>query len=720
MAAPALRKPQTILQPDGSKITIVQQGDEWCHWITDQDGQLLVQDAEGYYRVATIEQQVEWEATKIKNLKHREEVNSQRLQQLRNARRGMPAITEPGDNHAAVFPSKGQIHGLIVLVEYQDVPFREDSIDVIQHYQDMINKEGYSDYQHQGSAHDFFYQNSMGQFDPQFDIYGPIKLSHNRKYYGQNSMWGSDARPHEMLIEACEQLDSLVDFTLYDNNNDGDIDFVFAFYAGGGEHAGEGNDCVWPHAWDVAYGAGQYVYFDGVRLGSYACSCETLWGTYDGVGTFCHEFTHVLGLPDIYDVNYSAGTFTPGEFDVLDQGSYNGASSGSCPAGVNTYERYELGWIEPEQFVAGTNDTLTWLGESNRAFILPVKSSTDDPRDGEYYLFENRQKTGWDTYLPGHGMLVWHVDYHQSKWEANNVNTTSYHQGVDIVEADHSQRDSNRAGDPFPGTTGVHSITATTNPALLGWDTSSSRTMRKAINGAAITNIQELALTELSEQKVIVFHYTDNSLDNDSIYIPGAGVQLLNEDFEDVMQGSDNSTSGSSLPFKGTNNIVSYTNAYQAGSAVRLGKAMAAGNITTRPLDNAAGDSIMVEIDVKGWTSIEGTLLITALTENPDATVQEQEIEYTATIGEEYNKVSCKFYNCEANTQIKVATSQKRCFISNLRVTKLVEPQEEESDIRAITLDQVPARSAANKIWVNGQLMIQTADGLYNMQGVRQ
>lgn len=710
-AAPALRKPVTIQQPNGTSITIVQQGDEWCHWVTDLEGQLLVQDAEGNYHVADAKEKAEWEKTKARNLERRDEVNSKRLEQLRNGRKGAPAITQPGENHAASFPSKGQIHGLIVLVEYSDVSFKEDSLTTCQHYEDMIKKEGYNEFSHQGSAHDFFYQNSMGQFDPQFDIYGPIKLEHNRSYYGGNGYWDSDQRPHEMIIEACEQLDSLVDFSIYDNNNDGVIDFVFAFYAGPGEHADGGKECIWPHAWDVNYGSWESHYYDGVQLASYACSCETIYGQYDGVGTFCHEFTHVLGLPDIYDVNYSYSTFTPGDYDVLDAGSYNGASSGSCPAGVNTYERYELGWIEPELLTPGASDTLEYLGQSNRAFILPVKSSTSDPRDGEYYLFENRQQVGWDSYIPGHGMLVWHIDYQENVWNANNVNTTANHQGVDIVEADNKQSSYNQSGDPFPGSTHVTKFDATTSPALLGWDSHSSGKMTKQLNGAAFSGIREEQEDGSADPAKIIFYYSDQSVVLGPDTTETGLVILLDENFYSVSNGSDSSVQGQTLPFKGNANIVDFTNVYQAGNAVRLGKSLAPGSITTRALGNAEGDSIRVEIMVKGWSKLEGTLLVSSV----DSEEEPVSLEYSNLMGDGYELVSCTLYDCKADTQIKMETSAKRCFISGVRITT----QDESVGIGTVMMDMEP-QHVANKVWRNGQLLIQTSDGLYNMQGVRQ
>lgn len=702
----------------------MQHGDEWCHWVTDMEGQLLIQNEDGIYHHATSAEIAQWETIKAENLQRRDQINAQRMASLKAGRKGTPAITAPGENHAANFPSKGQINGLIVLVQYSDISFATDSATTAQHYQDMIKSEGYNEYNHQGSAHDYYIQNSMGQFDPQFDIYGPITLEHKRQYYGKNDAWGNDSHAYEMLTEACQQLDSIVDFTKYDNDGDGYIDFIFGFYAGGGEHAGAGSNTVWPHAWEMMYATSQVFEYDGVRLNRYACSCETIYNQPDGVGTFCHEFTHVLGLPDIYDVNYSYSTFTPGEYDILDQGSYNGISNGSCPAALNTYERYELGWIEPELLVSGSADTLTYLGESNHAFILPVKSTTDDPRDGEYYLFENRQQTDWDAHIPGHGMLVWHIDYQESKWAANNVNTTGYHQGVDIVEADNKQSSMTTTGDPFPGSMSIHSFSATTKPALLGWDSPSSRTMTKPLNGAALDNINETMIPELSDLKVITFDYSDAYVPVVPDTIITGNNMLLEETFESITVGSDTKTNGSSVPFKGNTNFYTLTNAYQAGGAVRLGKLNTPGSLTTRNLGNAEGDSIIVEIMVKGWTSVEGDLEVSLYDQATETVDQTSTItlSYKATINDEYELLTCTFDACKADAQLQIETSDKRCFISNICI--YTEKEDEKpvipESLNDVTLDHAPSHATAAKVWRNGQLLIQTDNGLYNMQGIRQ
>lgn len=447
--------------------------------MTDLDGRLMLPDEAGCYRLATPAQCKAWEAEAAAQDQKRQEATLRRAARLQMARTRSNDDASEGDASASHFgfPARGQVHGLVVLVEYQDFPFTID--DPLQQYTAMMMQPGYNysdgKYTHRGSAHDYFVDNSFGQFDPQFDVFGPLRLKHERAYYGANRGYG-DVHPHEMIIEACEQLDSLgVDFTQYDANLDGYIDFVFAFFAGPGENAsGISSDAVWPHAWDMtSAGAGNLHVFDGKVLEDYACTCELFNGKLDGVGTFCHEFSHVLGLPDLYDINYQASG--PYNYSVLDNGCYR--QNGYQPVGYSSYERYELGWIEPTRLPdEPASLVLSDFGTTNQAYIYPVPSDTEhsDPREGEYYLFENRQQVCWDSYLPGHGMLVWHIDYVPSKWMSNKVNTWINHQCIDLVEADGIKKKPSgspdqKGSETFPGTAGHTEFTDDSTPAFCGW-----------------------------------------------------------------------------------------------------------------------------------------------------------------------------------------------------------------------------------------------------------
>jgi len=494
MAVPALHRPITFTQPDGTQITVLLRGDERAHCYLSEDGYLLVNDNDAfYYGNVGASGQIERSDILAKQPALRTKADraflsnvdmdrvDATMRKMANAskyriRTGMlpsPRQNAAGNadaeaSHASYgkglfpgthFPVKGVQKGLVVLVQYKDVKFKLD--DPYDYFSRLLNEEGFSDYNGTGSARDFFIDNSNGQFLPEFDVYGPITLSQNRSYYGGNDSSGSDKAPEKMAIEACQQLDASVDFSQYDRDGDGLIDNVYVFYAGGGEASGGGANTVWPHSWDVRYAGEKPYIFDGVQLANYACSNEWFSSGPDGIGTFVHEFSHVMGLPDLYATEYT-DAFTPGEWCVMDQGSYNNNSR--TPPAYGAFERNALGWCKPTVLTSEkAPHKLNNILETNEAYLIPTRS------DNEFFLLENRQRTGWDSYIPGHGMLIWHIDYDEDTWNYNEANNNPNHQCVDIEEADGKQSYYNRDGDAFPGTAGVTSFTDSTNPGMLTW-----------------------------------------------------------------------------------------------------------------------------------------------------------------------------------------------------------------------------------------------------------
>lgn len=486
------------LQPDGTVVSIRLEGSYGNHRAYSSDGYLLTTDEEGYYvfadcgadglPVSTGIRAVnpEMRTPEIKSaisLLDQSRISDAFVR--RNAvgkQNKMPVRKGPG-LFSTHFPSKGEQKTIVILVNFSNKAFElEDPLDF---YTRQLNEEGFSDYGGTGSARDFFVDNSYGQFLPTFDVYGPVTLTHPVSYYGTNDTWGNDKRAHEMIIEACQLLDDEIDFSQYDRNGDGVIDNVYVYYAGYGEADNGGATTIWPHSYDIMYAdPSKEYYFDGVQLNHYACSNEVDHDTKApaGIGTITHEFSHVMGLPDLYDTDNS-GTFTPGEWNILDVGSYN---NNSCtPPNYSSFERYALDWMEPTLLTSPGEYSLDELSASNQAFIIPTEN------DNEYYLLENRQLIGNDAYIPGHGMIVWHIDFVQDIWDYNIVNNSSKHQYVDLVEADDIRSNKTRAGDSFPGTEGITSFGAETKPALLSWNNVSP--------GIDITDIAE------SEDGIITF-----------------------------------------------------------------------------------------------------------------------------------------------------------------------------------------------------------------------
>ena len=344
----------------------------------------------------------------------------------------------------------------------------------------MINGANFTQYGGTGSALRYFEEQSGGLFIPSFDVHGPVTLPEKRSYYGGNDRYGDDMYPHQMVTHAIKQLDASVDFSKYDTDGDGLIDNVYVIYAGQGEASYGSAETVWPHSWDVRAG-GESLRVDGVTVGHYACSNEWEQSRPDGVGTFIHEFSHVMGLPDLYHTTESV-YYTPSDYSVLDYGPYN--NDGRTPPNYGAYERNAMKWNEPILLTDAATVTLDEISSGQFA-LIPTSKNT------EFFLLENRQQSGWDKYIPGHGMLIWHIDYNNSVFENNTVNNTKSHQYVDIEEANNTPDGTNysaMAGWPFPGTSKKTSFTSSTTPALKAW------------SGAAI----DLPVTDITEQNGLV------------------------------------------------------------------------------------------------------------------------------------------------------------------------------------------------------------------------
>ena len=439
-AVPARRGEIVKTQPDGTQIVVYQHGDEHFHWMTNEKGEWLKMDIDGFYRVT-------------------EALSAEQIEAKRMA--------APSRAAQVATPLNIAPRGLVILVNFTDVAFETDKAEM----DSMLTGKNYTrDYSYfyrgkkqsitsKGSAWQYFYDSSNGHYDPQFDVIGPVTVSKNMAYYGKN-VSDFDAAPWTMVKEACQLVDDSVDFKQYDNNNDGDVDFVYVIYAGYGEADGGDKNTIWPHSYWLLRGAGITCKLDGKYVDLYACGNEMDSRTnyHTGIGTFCHEFSHVLGLPDLYETTGYGTHKTIGAWSILDYGPYN--NDGNTPPAYSAYEQFFMGWLMPRLIVDAENVELEELQESNSALLI---SSSDqhnlignDPKPTTFYLLENRQQVGWDEYLPGHGLMLTKVQYSSNSWLQNTVNNSSNRMGVDLIEADGKKPSSSsngytgKAGDLFP------------------------------------------------------------------------------------------------------------------------------------------------------------------------------------------------------------------------------------------------------------------------------
>lgn len=445
-AVPARPTRHTAILADGTTVGYRTVGDERSRYMLTDDGRRLIADG----HTLRIARDGDSPLT-VSNMT------------FAPARRPNAPSRAPESMRTTCFPTSGSPRGLVILAQYSDVSFTVP--DPQAYFSDMLNLEGFGLNNATGSAADYFKACSMGKFTPVFDVYGPVTLPGTQRHYGGNSPV-ADANAHLMIVDACDILASQgFDFSPYDCDNDGVIDNVYVFYAGYGESSGNirDADCVWPHSWDMQSAGMPDIRYGGLLLSNYACSNELYAAAVpEGIGTFCHEFSHVIGLPDLY----YTGTMppypvTPDTWSILDVGCY--LNDSHTPPVYSSFERMSLGWLNPQVIDKGGEYSLAHLADTNTAYIVRTDS------DNEFFLLENRRREGWDAHLEGEGMLVWHIDYDEAVWSDNTVNNSRTHQRVDLVEAVGRTSAYASASDPFPGLSGITDFTASTTPGFLSW-----------------------------------------------------------------------------------------------------------------------------------------------------------------------------------------------------------------------------------------------------------
>ncbi len=460
-----------VQQPDGSEVNIRLYGDEFFSYATTEDG-YLIKSVAGQWEYA------KWDGEKAVSIgvKAKDAVNrdsnddlilgkikpfalsASRINALRNKSISLKNMSSPSNrtpNEVA--------KGLVVLVNFSDKVFKSATPKA--DFDSLLNEDGYSENGAIGSARNYFQDMSYNTYNPHFDVFGPVTLDQNMAYYGAPDEDSNDARPAQMVVDAMAKLMASaeaanIDLSDYDGDGDGNVDNIFVFYAGNAQSSGAHENTIWPHKWGVyiGYNAEGEVEYQGKTISMYACASE-LRGissafSMTGIGTFCHEFTHVLGLPDIYDTDYS-GHKTSGKWDIMDSGGHNG--DGCVPAAYTAYERFFMDWVKPTILNTAGEYTLDLINESDSgAYIITNTGSHNfdaaNPNPAVYFTLESRAQEGWDAFIPGNGMLITKIQYNNNTWESNTVNNDPNNMGVDIIEADGNVSSDHigKQGDAFP------------------------------------------------------------------------------------------------------------------------------------------------------------------------------------------------------------------------------------------------------------------------------
>lgn len=490
-AVPAHRKTQKeVILANGKKVMAMLKGDEYAHWWETIDGLILdVDDNDN----ATILSNYQFENKKNISKQRKVKANATRMARAKAYAPARASYT-------------GSKRALVILVNFKNKAMVSTTAQT--DFSEQFNEKGYSQNNHIGSVRDYFYDQSYGQLDINFDVIGPVTVSQNYSYYGQNDSSGNDKYPCTMVSEACKLADEQVDFSKYDWNGDGEVDQIYILYSGYGENSGALSSTIWPHEWTLddgaVYGDGKgALQLDNTKINTYAVSCELAGKSgniINGIGTACHEFSHCLGFPDFYDTGSEGTGWGMASWDVMCSGSYSGPNYiGEIPCGYTSYERWVAGWLTPAEVSLG----MEIKGQKSLADYPEAYIIYNDNNKNEYYLLENRQADRWFSYIDDFnapsGMLILHVDYDATEWSNNTPNADPNHQRMTVFQANNNPgtlddygyyiNQSDYAGHLYPYQAN-DSLTNTSIPASFVYskNTDGSLFMNKGIHNISINS----------------------------------------------------------------------------------------------------------------------------------------------------------------------------------------------------------------------------------------
>lgn len=449
-AVPAKKLQKVITLTNGTQVSVELRGDEYLSWWEGTDGTAYRATADD-----TVFEAFDLEAQKPAAAARRARTEQGRVARLARVKNSLKGADDKmrglGGDHITY---KGVKKGLVVLVDFKNKKFA-DGHD-LEYYKNVINGKDFSDEEegYVGSVRDYFLAQSNGQFELDFDVVGPVTMSKNYGYYGNDGAYQKDEKVYEMIKEACDGIQDKVNLKDYDWDGDGEADQVFFLYAGLGQASGGSAGTIWPHESELRYWPCGVLSYSTGKINTYACANELQPETQGssryisaGIGTICHEFSHCLGFADMYDTT-GGGGYGMSVFDVMDQGSYNG--NGFVPCNYTAFERIYAGWVEPIELIdPATVKDMKSVSDYGRPFIMYNYKNTN-----EYFLLENRQNTGWDEGLYGsNGLLIVHVNYVPSRWANNSVNSSAEKiQCCTVVNADGSRENTQYSlqGDLYP------------------------------------------------------------------------------------------------------------------------------------------------------------------------------------------------------------------------------------------------------------------------------
>ena len=444
-----------IKQADGTTITVRAYGDEDLSYFLASDGTLLYQEGTNFY-IAGVKADGTLYSTGVlahepsmRTIKEISAIKAQNAKAFYNSMeiqaKANKVRREPMTPDNSLLPSLGKHKIPVILVEFSDVEFSVENpkatFDKYLNGKELFNKETDPEMgQNYASVAKYFKDMSFGKFEPEFEVYGPVNLGKPLATYGAG--YSSEENMGLLLTDACTAVDDEVDFTQYDSNDDGNIDLIYIIYAGFSQSiAGNSTDCIHPKSGYLSLAKS----FDGMDVKRYGVNNE-LNGTpadqangpiINGIGLFCHEFSHCMGLPDLYPKSGSIAEACINQnmdyWSLMDAGEYT--ANGYRPTAYTAWERERLGWMEIGTLTGPSNVELKSLDEGGAAFRI---YNDKDETGHEYYIVENVQNNGWNKNLFGNGLMVTHVDYLSSQFSLGGckVNNTGGHPRMHVMAAD--------------------------------------------------------------------------------------------------------------------------------------------------------------------------------------------------------------------------------------------------------------------------------------------
>lgn len=542
-----------VKQPDGTVLKVKQHGDEWFNWTATTDGYRIVRNSLGVFEYAAINRVGKVVASGKKAydksnrpLEHKAflnplplhvGVNESEIVRAKVAK--APASLLKSVSQAPAFPVSGSRKLLVILANFSDTQpsFTQSA------FNNLMNQTNYNG---TGSFRDYHLENSNGKLDITSTVTAWVTLPQTREYYAPEAKWG------EFAFDAIKAADAAgVDFSQFDNDGDGTVDAIAIFHVGKGKEASSDPLDIWSHSSSLSYygyATGQRT-LDGKLVNSYTVQPEFNNNTISlcNIGVLCHEFGHSLGLPDYYDTDYEANGSQDGtgRWDLMGMGAYN--NSNATPAHHNPLSKAELGWL-----------TITTISSPAQMTLAPINSSQtvyriDTQTANEYFLLENRTKTGFNASIPGEGMLIYHVDgsYIAANRTANTINTKS-HQGFYIKKAAGTI---NTTACPYPGSLNNTGFSDLTSPSSLAWDGSLTN---KSVTNITVDGSKNVVFDFMALQNGAPQTFSSTTIDFQSIRLAWTAST---DNYPVIIAVSENGIFGT--PVDG--------NSYEVGAAIKGG-----------------------------------------------------------------------------------------------------------------------------------------------------